>query len=224
MPALSLHNVHGYIMSHYLKWQLHRFAFLIKTTASLAQWLRRPPRKQKIPRSNPAWAGIFSGVESYQWLQSFGTPVVTLPGARRQCWDWLAWCQYTVTGWDGKVWSATSISVWQHVKLSEQFRPWDTLACCWDIKQPTNKLIKTVCFATSPSPPSLPITLLYPHSPFPPSPQPTPLKKVITYLQLGHFLVQNVRLVSHASLQLWGFFGKGGERGVALVQLGGELP
>ena len=37
------------------------------------------------------------------------------------------------------VWSATSVSVWQHVKLSEQIRPWDTLACCWDVKQPTNK-------------------------------------------------------------------------------------
>ena len=37
-----------------------------------------------------------------------------------------------------KVWSTTSISVWQHVKLSEQIRPWDTLACCWDVKQPTN--------------------------------------------------------------------------------------
>ena len=35
--------------------------------------------------------------------------------------------------------SATSISVWQHVKLSEQIHPRDTLACCWDVKQPTNK-------------------------------------------------------------------------------------
>ena len=43
--------------------------------------------------------------------------------------DWVRW----------KVRSATSISVWQHVKLSEQIRPWDTLACCWDVKQPTNK-------------------------------------------------------------------------------------
>ena len=43
--------------------------------------------------------------------------------------DWVRW----------KVWSATSISVWQHVKLSVQIRPWDTLPCCWDIKQPTNK-------------------------------------------------------------------------------------
>ena len=37
------------------------------------------------------------------------------------------------------VWSATSISVWQHVKLSEHIRPWNTLACYWDVKQPTNK-------------------------------------------------------------------------------------
>ena len=43
--------------------------------------------------------------------------------------DWVRW----------KVWSAASISVWQHVKLSVQIRPWDTLACCWDVKQPTNK-------------------------------------------------------------------------------------
>ena len=43
--------------------------------------------------------------------------------------DWVRW----------KVWSAASISVWQHVKLSVQIRPWDTLACCWDDKEPTNK-------------------------------------------------------------------------------------
>ena len=43
--------------------------------------------------------------------------------------DWVRW----------KVWSADFISVWQHVKLSEQVRPWDTLACCWGVKQPTNK-------------------------------------------------------------------------------------
>ena len=29
--------------------------------------------------------------------------------------------------------------MWQLVKLSEQIRPGDTLACCWDVKQPTNK-------------------------------------------------------------------------------------
>ena len=30
-------------------------------TASLAQWLRHPPRERKIPGSNPACAGIFFG-------------------------------------------------------------------------------------------------------------------------------------------------------------------
>ena len=43
--------------------------------------------------------------------------------------DWVRW----------KVWSAISISVWHHVKLSDQIRPWDTRACCWDVKQPTNQ-------------------------------------------------------------------------------------
>ena len=41
--------------------------------------------------------------------------------------DWVKW----------KVGSATSISVWQHVQLSEQIRPGDTLASCCN--QPTNK-------------------------------------------------------------------------------------
>ena len=43
--------------------------------------------------------------------------------------DWVRW----------KVGSATSISVWQHVILSVQIYSWDTLACCWDIKQATNQ-------------------------------------------------------------------------------------
>ena len=29
--------------------------------------------------------------------------------------------------------------MWQHVRLSEQIRPRDTLACCWDVKQPSNQ-------------------------------------------------------------------------------------
>ena len=29
----------------------------------------------------------------------------------------------------------------QQVKLSVQIRPWDTLACCWDVRQPTNELV-----------------------------------------------------------------------------------
>ena len=75
----------------------------------------------------------FSGVKSCQ----IGTPVATLPGAWHYrvsagtgrphvsllC-DWVRW----------KVWFATYISVWQHIKLSKQICPWDTLACCCDVK------------------------------------------------------------------------------------------
>ena len=31
------------------------------------------------------------------------------------------------------------LSLRQHVTLSEQTCPGDTLACCWDVKQPTNQ-------------------------------------------------------------------------------------
>ena len=53
--------------------------------------------------------------------------------------DWVRW----------KVWSATSISVWQHVKLSVEIHPWDTLACCWDVKQPTNIICPLPVFRLS---------------------------------------------------------------------------
>ena len=33
-----------------------------------------------------------------------------------------------------QVWSATFSSVWQHVQLSEQIRPWNMLACCWNVE------------------------------------------------------------------------------------------
>ena len=55
--------------------------------------VRRPPRERKIPGSNPACAGIFSGSSHTSDLK-IGTPVATLPGA------WL----YRVsagTGWPG---------------------------------------------------------------------------------------------------------------------------
>ena len=52
------------------------------STASLAQWLRRPPRERKVPGSNPACAGIFSGSSHTSDFKT-GTPVATLPGAWR---------------------------------------------------------------------------------------------------------------------------------------------
>ena len=44
--------------------------------------VRRPPRERKIPGSNPACAGIFSGSSHTNDLK-IGTPVATLPGAWR---------------------------------------------------------------------------------------------------------------------------------------------
>ena len=81
-----------------------------------------------------------SSSTSSNWL-----PCLALLGQR---WDWSARCQYTVTEW-GRKFDLQLLSVWQHIKLSEQIRPWDTLACYWDVKQrTTNKLLqffKTRC-------------------------------------------------------------------------------
>ena len=52
---------------------LHRLVGLV---------VRRPPRERKIPGSNPACAGIFSGSSHTSDLK-IGTPVATLPGAWR---------------------------------------------------------------------------------------------------------------------------------------------
>ena len=56
--------------------------YFIAATASLAYWLRRPPREREVPGSNPASAGIFSGSSHTSDLK-IGTPVATLPGAWR---------------------------------------------------------------------------------------------------------------------------------------------
>ena len=48
----------------------------------VGQVVRRPPRERKIPGSNLACAGIFSG-SSHTSDLNIGTPVATLPGARR---------------------------------------------------------------------------------------------------------------------------------------------
>ena len=44
--------------------------------------VRRPPRERKIPGSNPACDGISSGSSNTRDLK-IGTPVATLPSARR---------------------------------------------------------------------------------------------------------------------------------------------
>ena len=49
-------------------------------TASLAKWLRCPPRERNIPGSNHVCNGIFLGLTHTSNLK-IGTPVATLPGA-----------------------------------------------------------------------------------------------------------------------------------------------
>ena len=103
-------------------------------TASLAKWLRRPPRERRIGGSNPACAGILQGrvipvTLALQWLPCqapgvIGSVLGLVSPVSVYC-DWVRW----------KVGSATSLSVWQHLKLPEQICPWDTLAYCWDVKQ-----------------------------------------------------------------------------------------
>ena len=106
----------------------------IPYTASLAKWLRRPPLEWKIRGSNPACDGIFLGRVipvtlklALRWLPCLAPGIIGsalgLVGPVSVYCDWVRW----------KVGSATSISGWQHVELSEQIRPRDTLACCWDV-------------------------------------------------------------------------------------------
>ena len=67
-----------------------------------------------------------------------GAPAAALPDA----WHYrvspgTGWPGVSIL-WLGEIDLQLTISVWQHMILSEQICPWDTLACCWDVKQPTN--------------------------------------------------------------------------------------
>ena len=90
-------------------------------TASLAWWLRRPPRERQDPgrvessHTSDLQIGRAPGV-----IES----ALGLVGPVSVYCDWVRW----------KVWLATSISVWQ------QIRPWDTPARCLDVKQQLSKL------------------------------------------------------------------------------------
>ena len=57
------------------------------------------------PRVRFLLAPGFFQVESCQWLKNWhssGNPARHLL-VYGQCWDWLAWCQYAVTGWDSLI-------------------------------------------------------------------------------------------------------------------------
>ena len=102
-------------------------------------------RVEEVPGLESHLRQDFSRVESYQWLQNWhssGYParvpgvigsVLGLVGPVPVYCDWVR-C---------KVWSANSVSVWQHMQLSEQIRPWDTLACN---KQQIAVLFVVLCF------------------------------------------------------------------------------
>ena len=120
--------------------------FCICWTASLAEWLRHPPREQKILGSNPTCAKIVSGLSHTSDLK-IGTPVATLPGAWR----------YRVSAGTGRpgvsiLWLGEVESWICNFYLSvaarqiEQIRPWYTLACCWDFKQATNQQTVSVAW------------------------------------------------------------------------------
>ena len=56
------------------------------------------------PRFESRLRPDFFGVDPYQWLNNWhfsGYPARCL-ALQGQCWDWSAWCQYIVTGWDRK--------------------------------------------------------------------------------------------------------------------------
>ena len=101
--------------------------------------VRRPPRERKVPGSNPACAALFSG-SSHTCDLNIGTPVATLPDAWR----------YRVSAGTSRpgvsiLWLGEMENLICNFYLSvaackiDQICPWDTLACCWDVKQPTNK-------------------------------------------------------------------------------------
>ena len=71
------------------------------------------------------------------------------------CW-WGFVCMFVIVRL--QVWCVASVSVWQHIQLPEQICLWDTLACCWDMKQPTkaNPLPRHPPSPIPPSPTTLP--------------------------------------------------------------------
>ena len=84
----------------------------------------------KVPGSNPACAGIFSG-SSHTSDFKIGTPVATLPGAWR----------YRVSTGTGRpgvsiLWLGEVERLICNFYLSVAARK---IVCCWDAKQPTNK-------------------------------------------------------------------------------------
>ena len=132
-----MHHVQARVDTRW-SWRRYRLVGLV---------LRPSPRERKIPGSNPACTGIFLG-SSHTSDSKIGTQVATLQGAGR----------YRVSAWTGRpdvsiLWLGEVESLICNLYLSvaarkiEQIRPWDALACCWDVKHPTNNLKEVACVA-----------------------------------------------------------------------------
>ena len=84
----------------------------------------------------PLAMGFFR-VESYQWLKTWHSS-----GYPARTWRYRISAGVSIL-WLGEVESLICnfcLSVAAH-KISVQICPWDTLVCCWDVKQPTNQQI-----------------------------------------------------------------------------------
>ena len=101
--------------------------------------VRRPPRERKVLGLNPACTEIFLG-SSHTSDPKIGTPVATLLGA----WRYRVSARTGRPGvsilWLGEVESLICDLYFRVAAHKiEQIGPRDTLAYCWDVKQPTNK-------------------------------------------------------------------------------------
>ena len=85
--------------------------------------------REEVPGFESRLCQDFSGLSHTSDLKN-GTPVATLPGAWRYRFSAGTGQPVVSILWLGEI---ESVAVLQHVKLSEQIRPCDTLACCWDI-------------------------------------------------------------------------------------------
>ena len=106
-------NQNPHTMKTKLSTRTNKLSYLTSLGDWSFHWYLLPPLHRALPRwpLESGRSGVqirlapgFFRVESYQWL-NIETPVATLPGAwhdRVSAVDWLAWCQYTVTGWYGK--------------------------------------------------------------------------------------------------------------------------
>ena len=125
LKTLMLVCVLDWFLSHY-----HNIDLVVKASSLTAEDLRFDSHLHRED---------FSGSSHTSDLK-IGAPVATLHGAQHyRVSAGISWPIFSilwlleVEKWSAtKVWSAASISVWWLVNLSE-------LACCWDVKQPTNK-------------------------------------------------------------------------------------